>query len=579
MNRGRWVASALGATGVVTAVLCAISLAPAAVAKKGTVPPCVKNSKLTWGYDESSRYPFRIWYPKGEGRDESAKARYLKDQMNEHIWPRLTQLMHTRPIADPQEICLVGDVGHKDSTGNTKTPTSLTDPCSKSPAEILVLDSLDEQHSRDVLAHEFMHALQFSLSVKCKGTWWWRESSAEWAEDFVYPHDNREHGFTKNYIGDMDHPLNDPGDNDKDREYGSWIFPFFIARELQPELISQIWHAAEDQPLMHAIDDTLPGGLKKQWKRFVLDAWNEDPVNDFERWDDLEAGVHKLVDPTTMTPGSEASFDVGDIPHLAARYFSFKIASGVRTVALQNASPYENIPGIKADPHASVQAIVDTTGSSKPEDWTGSIGKNYCLKLPNQHITKLTLIYANSDTSKDFDDSQPARLITTNIGCAEWHGTISGEAHLTDGRSATSTAAVSFKRVPSSPDDPLLYTPVSGGTSWTASAKGCTPQGKGSWKMTHDAGDLIMNWNLHNVPGFLPTAGYGGGIGGPLFYTWGATCDGDSHPTPHAITFGAWNTGPSSKLVSADGLHMSSSYTDTTADGTETWHWSLSSSG
>ena len=242
MNRGRWVSSALGATGVVTAVLCAISLAPAAVAKKGTVPPCVKNSKLTWGYDESSRYPFRIWYPKGEGRDESAKARYLKDQMNEHIWRRLTELMHTKPIADPQEICLVGDVGHKDSTGNTKTPTSLTDPCSKSPAEILVLDSLDEQHSRDVLAHEFMHALQFSLSVKCKGTWWWRESSAEWAEDFVYPHDNREHGFTKSYIGDMDHPINDPGDNDKDREYGSSIFPFFIARELQPELISQIWH-------------------------------------------------------------------------------------------------------------------------------------------------------------------------------------------------------------------------------------------------------------------------------------------------------------------------------------------------
>ena len=569
----------LGVTGVAIVVVCAISLAPAAVAKKGKVPPCVKDSKLTWGYDESSKYPFRIWYPKGEGRDLSAKARYLKDQMNEHIWPRLTELMHTKPIADPQEICLVGDVGHKDSTGNAKTPPSVTDPCDKAPAEILVLDSLGEQDARDVLAHEFMHALQFSLSVKCKGTWWWRESSAEWAEDFVYPHDNREHGFTKNYIGDMDHPLNDPGDDNKDREYGSWIFPFFIARELQPKLISQIWHSAENEPLMHALDDTLPGGLKKQWKRFVLDAWNEDPVNDFERWDELTAGEHKLVDPTTMTAGSEASFDVGDIPHLAARYFSFKIAPDVRTVALQNASPYQNIPGIKADPHASVQAIVDTKGSDKPEDWTGAIGKNYCLKLPNQHITKLTLIYANSDTSKDFDDSQPARLIATNIGCAEWHGTISGEVHLTDGRSATSTAN---GQPQARPVEPRRLASVHAGQrrhELDGLGEGLLPGGKGSWKMTSDAGDMIMNWNLHNVPGFLPTRGYGGGIGGPLFYTWSAKCNGESNPSPHAITFGAWNSGPSSKVVSADGLHMTNSYTDTTADGTETWHWSLSSSG
>jgi hypothetical protein len=579
MNRGRWVAGALGATGVAIVVICAISLAPAAVAKKGKVPPCVKDSKLTWGYDESSKYPFRIWYPKGEGRDLSAKARYLKDEMNDHIWPRLTELMHTKPVADPQEICLVGDVGHKGSTGNTKASKPVGNPCDHAQAEILVLDSMSDQESRDVLAHEFMHALQFSLDVKCNGTWWWRESTGEWAEDFVYPHDNREHGFTKNYIGDMDHPLNDPGDDNKDREYGSWIFPFFIARELQPELISKIWHAAEDEPLMHAIDDTLPGGLKKQWKRFVLDAWNQDPVDDFDHWDDFTEGVHDLVDPTTMTPGSEASLDVGDVPHLAARYFSFKVGSGVRTLSLLNVSPYETFLSTKADPHASLQAIVDTTGSDKPEDWTGTIGKNYCFKLPNQHITKLTLIFDNSDTAKDFNDSQPARLIATNVGCASWHGTISGSVKLTDGRSATSTATVTFKRVPSSPDDPLLYTSVSGSTNWTASEKNCTPNGKGSWGITPDAGDLIMNWNLHNVPGLLPTRGYGGSIGGPLFYTWSAKCNGESNPSPHAITFGAWNSGPSSKLVSADGLHMTNSYTDTTADGTETWHWSLSSSG
>src|SRR5262249_34601745 len=159
-------------------------------------------------------------------------------------------------------------------------------------------------------------------------------------------------------------------DNDKDREYGSWIFPFFIPPQPRPGLISRLLHAAEDEPLMHALDDALPGRVKERWKPFGLVAWDGDPVDDFEGWADLKAGVHDLVDPATMSPGSEAGLEVGNIPHLAARYFSFKIASGIRTVSLQNASPYESIPGIKADPHASVQAIVNTTGSSKPEEWT-----------------------------------------------------------------------------------------------------------------------------------------------------------------------------------------------------------------
>ena len=50
---------------------------------------------------------------------------------------------------------------------------------------------------------------------------WWRESSAEWAEDFVYPHDNREQDFTHNYLTEVDSPLPDKCDCKKNREYGS----------------------------------------------------------------------------------------------------------------------------------------------------------------------------------------------------------------------------------------------------------------------------------------------------------------------------------------------------------------------
>jgi hypothetical protein len=574
---------------LIAAVLAVLMGSPGATARKGQVPACARSSAHRWSVEESASHPFRIWYPDDPGtgpkaRNDFTLARYLKEQMNEKIWPKLTGLMGVKPEAHPQDICLVDDVGGKDnSLGNTRAEPGCNE-VGQVGSTILVLDTLDQKNARDVLAHEFMHALQYSLRVKCPGTWWWRESTGEWAEDFVYPEDNREHSFAHYYTSTMDVPLTNTCDEcDKNRQYGSYLWPFYIARNLGASYIGEIWRAAEHASLLDAMDSTLPGGLKKTWKRFALDAWNEDPVDYFQKWDGLHEGAGKeFGNPIDLSPGSDLGLDVGKLKHLAASYFSFKVKSGVRTVGVTIPSVYAGgIGGDKPDPHAAVQAIVELSGgSSEVQDWTGHEFKNYCFALPHQHVTGLTLVFSNSSKSDDFNDSQPAYVVATNIGCAEWHGTVSGEEHTSDGRNVKETADVTFKRAKSSPDDPTFYTPVKGSGDWQASTSGCTSSDNtGTWSVQSTDGYMAMFWNAHHNQ-VIPTRSYGGTLGGPFFITWQAQCQGDTSPhTTALVGFGPWNSGAQTKFVSPNGLHIQGSSAESNADGSASWHWTLNSSG
>jgi hypothetical protein len=585
----RYIVAALAVAGSILL----LSSSPPAGASKGRVPACAQSPKHTWGFEESASHPFRIWFPEDRGsgagkRNDAALARHLKEQMDEKIWPKLTRLMGTHPKADPQEICLVDNVGGKDnSLGNTIAAPGCNE-VGEVPATILLLDTMDEKTASDVLAHEFMHALQYALRVTCPGTWWWRESTGQWAEDYVYPDEftrNRAHEFTHHYFSTMDQPLPDKCGCAKDREYGSYVWPLYIARNLGPNYIGEIWRAAEKAPLLEAMNSTLPGGLKKTWKRFALDAWNKDPVNYFQRWDGLRDGAAKQFgDPIALKPGDDLALqDIGQVPHLAARYYSFKPSQGVRTLSVTLPTLYagDKFVGTKPDEHAAVQAIVEFSGgSAEVQDWTGHAHKDYCFALPHQHVTGLTLVFSNSSPSQDFSSAEPAYVVATNIGCAEWHGTLTGDVHTTDGRNVSGTAHVTFRRAQSSPDDPPFYTPVGGTGSWQAySSAPCSGSGSGSWSVASYDGSMTMQWGEHNNR-LVPTRSYSGLLGGPFSIQWNETCPGDTGPHPvQFLGFGPWNTGGKIVKVSADGLHMQGTFADSTSDGTESWHWTMSSSG
>ena len=581
----------LGLVGSFTLAL-AVGGAVAGVAAAKDVPSCAPSHQAAWTFDEGFHH-FRIWYRTGVPEESflTLRAKYLTQEMDTEIWPKLTELMHTKPVSKPLDICLVKFKELPADTGGVTQPQEVH--CGQVPADIQLPEGFvgakEKVDARDTLAHEFMHVLQFSLDVGCLGTSWWRESTATWAEDFVYPHDNSEQPVAHFYFSDMDSPL--PGEctfcnlAGRERQYGSYVFPFFIARSLHPELIGEIWHKAEAESLLSAIDDVLPGGLKKQWPRFALDSWNDGAVDYFHSWDDLADGVHteteKAHEQMTLRPGSDFAIDVGDLPHLSAAYSSYKVAPGVRTVAFLNGGPYAGGPSIQPDPDAKVQALVGLAGGSEEVlNWTGTIGKAYCFSLPSQHVTTLTLVFSNSNQQDDFSIPDKAHVIATNVGCSRWTGTIEAQDTRSDGVVLHTETAVSFLRQPASVDGSLNYWGVSGGTSWNVSGTspdGCTYSGSGSWSVDKDSAALTLGWNLTAAFG---NRGYTGLIGGPLWYSpVDYSCPDGSSDETIWVNPGAWTTDPTA-TVSPGGLQMQGNYTTVDGSGgTASWNWNLSSPG
>jgi hypothetical protein len=585
-----------------TGVLCGVAIPAAGLflcgaparAKADDRPVCAPSGKAAWTNVEGFK-PFRIWFNK-DAEDAGyleTRAKYLVQEMDSTIWPKLTESMNTKPISKPLGICLVKP--NQLPGGALAITKGEGIGCGAVGAYIQVgegtVGAEEKKSLRDTLAHEFMHVLQDSLDVSCPGTYWWREATANWAMDEAYPGENLEHDYAPAYLKDMDNPL--PTDCDSClREYGSYVFPFWIARSLRPGLIGDIWHRMQTESTLDAINDELPGGFKKQWPRFGLDSWNQDPVDYYKSWDGLDQGASTYTKEQELSPGSDVALNgVQKLQHLSAKYFTFKVAAGVRTLGVQIPSPYHGgIGGEKPDPHANVQAIVDLSGgNSEVLDWTGKFTKNYCFALPHQHVTSLTLVFSNSDTENDFDGSEPGYVIATNVGCKGWSGTITSELdnpHGDTGLKIKQTAEVTYERQKSSPDDSLFYASVKGGGSWSGSwqtssgASTCTYSGSGTWDANPTVGYMIMYWGSHSVPGFLDAHGYGGSLGGPLFDVLDGHCSDGSSPLADG-TLAGWDTGPTNMEVSANGLTMHGHYGENLPDndGYETWDWNLTSSG
>jgi hypothetical protein len=201
------------------------------------------------------------------------------------------------------------------------------------------------------------------------------------------------------------------------------------------------------------------------------------------------------------------------------------------------------------------------------------------------------LVFSNSSTHQNIDWSHPPQIVATNIGCSQWSGTASGTITDDNGGVVTAQATVTYQRTPSSPDDPLTYSPVSGSGSWNA--HGPDPQtadcgghgdgtysGSGTWSMQPGDGFLWIFWDapttaLSNVRAYHLAVDTDG-IYYPVTYTCGDGTSGDT-----VVLAPLWSTEAmaSPQLVSPDGLSISGTDTQDDGNSTQNWTWNLTSPG
>lgn len=448
---------------------------------------------------------FVVWYP------PSDDAMWLRAQrasfdLEQRIYPTLTDLLRT-PKGDAGLGCNPGD-GRLDvyivtvpgaNPGNIAEVWPYT-ACAGSASYMLVLK--EDPDETAVLAHEFMHMIQFTYKppTTCLPDWW-VESTAHWAIDYFermdpQPDRNLEHGYAANYL---DSPYLSLWDNrfSKLRYYGAYLWPFYLTQHqstYNPDVIARIFADVEGpdgDDLYAVINADIEGGWEARWPEFAFYNLNLPPFNFYEqrdgltrRWGqwqnawitDLRLNGKSFLTHYLADGDGDPSFP-WPVNNLAISYQEFKIADDVRLLAFANT--------FVGKQYIHVQALIKRQGQpwQAPENWTGRKWTVLCQDDPAGRVENLIIIISNSNWTADGEIGAPdPYVVASDLSCAGWQGAshwqLAGESSNANSRltytlrgDATPTFTLS-KRTLTGDVLQLEYQPTAGDTTWSTTWQG-----------------------------------------------------------------------------------------------------------
>lgn len=404
-----------------------------AAASRAATLDCKGYAKLDRGYFNGNLYPWRgvptadgkaiVWYqanaafPQIAAQDQATARRYAREMPK--IWKKLTKEFGP-PLSDANEPCYHGPDGRYDvyvddtvvdieSGGLFRANgiVALTIPylangtgtsCSHRPSWITIRND----QPNFVLAHEFMHALQFShRTADCKGAIaWWTEGSANWAGDFVYPDDNTERKFPL-LVAD---PL---GAELVKLDYDAWPFWMMLQRTLGTGALRSVFAQLKTKPSVPAVNAAISGGYAKQIPRFYLSVWNQTPVGNasfaipksfvaWDKWNQTPAAppavtlkfdaatANQLLLPLQRTDGfpalSVGAYHRVDIPDPKIKQITFT-------------------NDLAGKPGAHVDAMLHLAdGSWKLANWTGKKTVTLCRTRAAENVQDMVIVSTNTST-------------------------------------------------------------------------------------------------------------------------------------------------------------------------------------
>ena len=523
-----------------------------------------------------------IWWDTANPND-ALIAEAIRLDIDNTIWTELTALM-VEPLPD----------GGLPTQGIDQRPdivifsgrsyvSGLKDSCGNEPAAM----HIDRGVSKLILAHEFMHMIQFRYKFKgCR--WpeyaWLGEATATWAQHYVYPTDNGEHYIAAWMHDSPELKLEEKNDS---HEYGAYLYFLNLTLDHNRTLaVPAAYEAAATNDSLSAINQAISGlgGLLKHWHEFALEYMNRDPYDSFKEKDSLGSKV-KLKSDVQASPsaaGARTYTLAGDVGHLAAFHhrFTFEDAS-TKSVVIENP-----ITGAAAE-RGKIQAVWRTKGSSswsKPEDLTPKRLRTFCFERPDEDLAELFIVISNAEF-KDrahFLSAGDPKLTVRSSGCTGWAGTIKQTASASaPGSSYTLSmmATVDFQEhpqrtIPGVP--PSEFVVLNGTVAWRFDSKiGMCSVTKG--------GTFHVQWPM--------VAGTGGGNlyfksdAEGLYYeahgdswveeTADVVCPGEAdYPTLVTVP-GWWEMDLDKRYRLTPDGRMKGQHTADLAGGSSTWEWDL----
>jgi hypothetical protein len=430
--------------------------------------------------------------------------------------------------------------------------------------------------ARALVSHEFFHVIAFNGRYSGGITPWLNEAMATWMEDYVYPRQilDQEHifggfYFTDSYREKLDEPTRGG--------YEDYLFFFYLARKLQPEVNRDVWNNLASKPALDAIDAAIPGGFKERWPEFAMYCWDQPGVDQFDQWDSIASGlVPAAAEPYLPYTEPKAQGDelpARVVPHLSMRYAYVQVATDeVKRLEIQTPQVVGNAAGAKTQAWISL-----ADGTTRVEDWTAKDRVVFCREKPSENVSKVMILYTNSSTRL------PAvwgsgKVIADPVQCGGFRGTVRESRHGTtpDGTTASETMDVTARFLPSLLPNTYYLAQISMRYSITASNSftGCTltvdpvtqsasfAEDDGIQRIVFDKSTQPPSYSAEGNWGFIASAR--------------SQCSGQPGATVPTGVGGEWWKTPSPGLlrVNPDGS-LSGDYTESANGVTIRWIWSL----
>ena len=444
---------------------------------------------------------FNIYYlnPGAQGDLRAQNVSEAVAAVIEDVYASLTSLLQRFPISDANLACNGGDGAYDIyvlgwSQGGTAAEVTTYPGACENSASYMSVNSLHSYFNgaagqpanaanlrkvKSLVAHELMHALQFTLdrSAACDEYVWIDEATAQWATDHVDPSYDQEDGFDKQttaatrtgehllrYLS-SDHmeTLEKPGRGQSatDRGYAGYLFFQYLARRYTADTIRQVVDAQTTRASIEAVAAALApyGGMKAVWPDFAQTLWLNRTERVLDYWsttDRYDYGLANLFDPAPGDTFAQSRTRLRTLPidQAGQPRATFKLLENAHNF-VSNAyevdprSLYvEHLKFSDATVHAvllvnpiailpnrefmKLQAVKKIGGVWQPvEDWTAESTKNFCRDKRDERLEELILIVSNSEVNRGAEqpfripELFPMRVSTSNVGCWRWGGTAS----------------------------------------------------------------------------------------------------------------------------------------------------------
>ena len=429
-----------------------------------------------------------IWYQAANETTDQPRAEALWKEFERPgtgIWAKLTTLMGRTPLSDVGTGALRSETdGRLDVILSEMKPgydgltlSSTLSGCKGQPAYITLNRALTDEGLFANAAHEFMHAIQFSIdSQACLNNYFTtKEATAVWATHYVYPKGPKGDGkhyeskYAPFYLQRVGTAYDDAqaGKDTPEFRYGAYLFPLFLETQFDAAIVKGIWdNTTAFSTEMDAIAAAVTArgkSFENIWAKFTAANFSYSATNYLVR-QGLDVGLAiddlnnkgKLKEDSTDATNSNAGtgwvgFDI-NLPHASSSYHrmtfsrtdsrNLMIVNGLSFKATAEAYPlvtgkviYSSTLSEDERSGASVQLLFKVNGSWLSDTVNMTSGQGpllICRDDPQTRVDEIIFIFSNGeiDSAKPNYSTLkprgvPPGIHITNIGCRHWVGNVS----------------------------------------------------------------------------------------------------------------------------------------------------------